>query len=105
MFIISPKYRKNLKNFKGVYIFKDRKNPDVAVSVIFENERMTVHNGNYNNANVKVEFKDEAALLRLLLSGSIDIIGSILSQDIEVTGNLNYLYKFGYMAIHLVTII
>jgi hypothetical protein len=40
-------------------------------------------------------------LMGFLLSPKPDILGSMLRQDISIDGNLNYLYKFAYMAKHL----
>ena len=36
--------------------------------------------------------------MNYLLSPKPDILGSVLRQDVMVSGNLNYLYKFAYMA-------
>ena len=50
------------------------------------------------NASVVVIFKDGAALRNFLFSESPDIIGAILDNEIQYTGNLNYLSKFAYMS-------
>ncbi len=36
-----------------------------------------------------------------LVRSSIVILDSLLKQDVIITGNLNYLFKFAYMAKHL----
>ena len=36
-----------------------------------------------------------------IFSPKPDILGSMLRQDVMLNGNLNYLYKFAFMAQHL----
>ena len=48
--------------------------------------------------NVRVTFKNPAALRDFLFSQNQDILDSILANTVEVDGNLNYIYKFGFMA-------
>jgi hypothetical protein len=51
---------------------------------------------------VAVTFKDSAALLRFLFSHDQDILDSLLSNDVAVDGNVNYIYKFAFMARDLI---
>ena len=51
-----------------------------------------------DNWDIKVTFKDVDALWKFIFSGGTDIIDSVLANDVQVYGNLNYLFKFGFMA-------
>jgi len=48
--------------------------------------------------NVRVTFRNAEGLRAFLLSKNQDILDSILRNDVEVDGNLNYIYKLGFMA-------
>ena len=39
--------------------------------------------------------------MNFLLSANRDILRGLLNNEVLVTGNLNYMYKFGFMANHL----
>jgi len=59
---------------------------------------MIVSEGVIRNPDVTINFKDSKALRNYILSPKPDILGSLLRQDVVPDGNLNYLYKFAYMA-------
>ena len=50
------------------------------------------------NADVTVTFKDGEALTRFVFERDPDLIEAVLDQEIRTEGNLNYLFKFVYMA-------
>ncbi|MBA3014449.1 MAG: hypothetical protein FP815_05790 [Desulfobulbaceae bacterium] len=90
-------FRRNIKGFKGRYLFKS-KDGGVTAGAIFENSRLTVSSGAVANPNITILFNDGRALMDFLLTPKPDILGSMLRQEISLNGNLNYLYKFAYMA-------
>lgn len=90
-------FRRNIKGFKGRYLFKS-KDGGVTAGAIFENSRLTVSSGAVANTNITILFNDGRALMDFLLTPKPDILGSMLRQEISLNGNLNYLYKFAYMA-------
>ena len=96
-FCLSKGYRKNIKNFKGRYLFRTADNT-VAASATFRDGDMEVHEEVIDDWDSRVTFKDEAALMAFIFSRDQDILDSILKNDVEVDGNLNYIYKFGFMA-------
>ena len=59
---------------------------------------MHVHKSAIDKWDVKVTFQDSEALRDYLFSKDLDIIDSIAKNKVEVDGNLNYIYKFGFMA-------
>jgi len=98
-FLIDEGYRQDLKDFIGSYRFKD-KDGKVNVLVKFHDGKMEISEDPVPEPNVMVTFKDSNALRRFLLSCKKDILNVILNNEIQVTGNFNYLYKFGFMANH-----
>lgn len=94
---INKEFRRNIENFKGRYLFKSKDN-QITVSACFTNNKMKVKEGVIDTTDIIVNFKNAAALRNFLLSPKPDILNSILNQDITLDGNLNYLYKFAFMA-------
>ena len=95
-------YKQNIKNFSGKnfsgrYVFTTQNNR-VAASAVFKDGDMVVHEEALNQWDVKVTFKNAQALRDFLFSGDQDIVDSLLKNEVEVDGNLNYIYKFGFMA-------
>ena len=90
-------YKQNIKNFSGRYVFTTQNNR-VAASAVFKDGDMVVHEEALNQWDVKVTFKNAQALRDFLFSGDQDIVDSLLKNEVEVDGNLNYIYKFGFMA-------
>lgn len=99
-FMVDPSYRKNIENFKGRYQLKD-KDHELTVFVKFDNGKMDFKEKVTKDANVTCTFKDGKSLINFLLSKDRDILRGLLNNEITVTGNLNYMYKFGFMANHL----
>jgi hypothetical protein len=101
-FCISGSYRRNIKGFSGKFAFKTT-DGKVGMSAVFEAGRMRVERKAIAPANVTVIFTNAAAIWRFLFSPGQDILQSILANEVEVDGNLNYVYKLGYMASDLKT--
>jgi hypothetical protein len=87
----------NLKGFSGGYAF-GTKDGGVQASAVFNGGKMQVLEDEAPDWDVKVLFKDVGAFWKFVFSGGNDILEAILENDVEVYGNLNYLYKFGFMA-------
>ena len=100
VFYVDKDFRRNIENFNGRYLFcsQDR---ELTVAAIFKNNRLKVREKEIKDTNITVIFRNAKALMGFLLSPKPDILGSLLRQDISIDGNLNYLYKFAYMAKHL----
>lgn len=97
VFAVNHDYRRNIENFNGRYQFRS-KDGEVTVGVIFSNSRMKVVEGVIDNPHITVTFRDGRTLLNFIISPRQDILGSMLKHDVGTQGNLNYLYKFGFMA-------
>lgn len=96
-FILIADYRRHLRGFRGSYVVctADHK---VAASAVFGGGKMKVKTRAVRAPTVTVTFKDSASLRRFLSSKDHDILASLLANEVEVDGNLNYVYKFGFMA-------
>jgi hypothetical protein len=96
-FFMDRDFRRNIKGFNGRYLFKSRDN-GITVAVVFRNNRMKVYEKELKDTDVTVVFRNGRTLMGYLISPKPDILGSLLRQDVTFNGNLNYVYKFAYMA-------
>jgi hypothetical protein len=103
---VDKDYHRNIEGFKGKYLFlsKDKK---ISIRAVFKHTRFLKHEylsfgeGELDDPDITVTFKDSRALMNLLLSPKLDIMGSLLRNDVSVSGNVNYIFKFGFMATQL----
>ncbi len=96
-FVFSSSYRRNIEDFKASYFFRtadDRLN----LAAIFDDGKMEVGKTAPDKWNVRVTFRNVPALQKFLFSRDHDILNSLLANEVDVDGNLNYIYKFGFMA-------
>ncbi|MHC4629050.1 MAG: hypothetical protein ACYTDV_18895 [Planctomycetota bacterium] len=84
--------------FEGRYLFQTTAEDGIVASAAFENGDMNVRRKAISDWDVKVMFTDGKALRGFLFSEDQDIINSLAENEVEVEGNLNYIYKFGFMA-------
>ena len=96
-FILSRRYRKNIKGFHGAYLFRTGEGL-VAASVVFDGRKMTVLKNANDRWDVRVTFKDVQAFWKFIFSRDQDILNLVLANEVEIDGNLNYIYKFGFLA-------
>ena len=99
-FMFAPSYRKNIENFKGRYQFRSR-DGGITVLVELDNGKMDIKETLSEDVDVTVIFKDGRSLMNFLLSQNRDVLRGLLNNEINVNGNLNYIYKFAFMANHL----
>ena len=98
--MIDPDFRRNLTDFPARYQFKSRGN-GLAVLLEFADGGVHFREELRDDVNVTVIFKDGRSLISFLLSQKKDIFRSLLNNEVRVMGNLNYIYKLGFMANHL----
>ena len=89
-------FRRHLKNFNGRYYFKTE-DETVKVSATFSKGDMRVHEDAIDDWDVMVTFKNGEALRNFIFSEKQDIFNSISENAVEVDGNLNHIFKFGFM--------
>jgi hypothetical protein len=97
VFMFDHDFRKNIEGFNGRYQFKSRDGL-MTVAALFGDDRLEVREEEIPNPDITILFKDGKALMGYLLSPKPDILGSMLRQEVSLDGNLNYLYKFAFMA-------
>ena len=98
--IIDQDYRRNINDFHGMLRFRDRAGR-VDVLVKFAHGKMTTSEDPAPVADVTISFKDERSLRDFIIAPKKDVLNSLLHNEINISGNFNYLYKFGFMANHL----
>lgn len=96
-FLVSRSYRSNITGFSGRYVFATEDGP-VGATAWFDGKRMHVAHRPSDDWTVRVRFKNAAGLRRFLFGKNQDILDSILANDVEMDGNVNYIFKFGFMA-------
>jgi hypothetical protein len=96
-FLLLTSYRRNLRGFRGSYLLRTT-DGRVAATALFEGGKMKVLDGAIPSPTVTVTFKDPAAFRRFLFSEDQDILASLMANEVEVDGNVTYVYKFGFMA-------
>jgi hypothetical protein len=96
-FALSRSYRENIAGFKANYLFSTA-DGRVNASALFIRGNMKVKTRAIADWDVRIEFKNAEALRRFLFSKDQDILNSLLANEVEVQGNLNLVYKFGFMA-------
>lgn len=99
MFRLDHDYRRNIENFQATYVFTDY-NGDFYTAVYFDNGKMKVSNKTVSSPTFKLIFRDSNALISVLFQGATDILNAMLNQEVDFEGNINYMSKFGYMALH-----
>ncbi len=95
--LLSPDYRKNIENFTARYQFCSIEDK-LMVAVDIRGGRMKVFEGAINDPSLTINFKNSKTLMDFVLSPKQDVLQAMLKQEVVLSGNLNYLYKFAYMA-------
>jgi hypothetical protein len=95
-FLVWRDFRENLRDFRGAYLLRTADGA-VAVSVTFADMKMKVHEKALDAWDVMVTFRSAPALWSFLLSRDQDILDSLLKDEVTVDGNINYVYKLGFM--------
>jgi pyruvate formate-lyase/glycerol dehydratase family glycyl radical enzyme len=81
-------------NAKYQFSTKDGK---VNVYVIFNNGKMTVHEGKIEDPNITIYYKDDATLANLYNKSADESLDYLLTNEMGYTGNMSYLTKFSYL--------
>lgn len=100
LFLLDREYRKNILNFEATYVFTDQKG-SFYTAAVFHNGSLKVGNRKVNDPTFTLRFRDNEALIKMFFSGAPDILNATLNQEVDFQGNINYINKFAYMALHL----
>ena len=104
LFLVNKEYRNNIKDFNATYVIQSE-DGRVDVTAVFKKVRflfkeidgMDVKDTAISNPTTVVTFKDGKAMANFLLSENPDVIEGMLDNQLSVSGNLNYLFKFIYL--------
>jgi hypothetical protein len=91
-------YHANIEGFNAVYAFATEDGAVRSAAMFKDGEMVVERDPDLDKWDIRVNFKDVDALWRFIFSGGSDIVDSVLANDVQVYGNLNYLFKFGFMA-------
>ncbi len=91
----------NIKDFDAVYVFVTEDDA-VQATARFHDGMMSVDSSAVPNWDLKIVFKDVNALWKLMLSGGNGVVDAMMANDTQVYGNLNYLYRFGFLVKDLI---
>lgn len=89
-------FDKNVTNFDAVYVFMTE-DGGVQATARFNDGIMTLEPTAAPNWDLKIVFRDAKALWKLMLSGGAGVVDAMMANDTQVYGNLNYLYRFGFL--------
>lgn len=96
-FQFDSRFRRNIEDFAGRYLFRSA-DGNITVRAVFSQGVMHVDTSSIPKPDIAITFRDDKALMGVLLAPKPDILGAMLRQDVVLEGNLNHLYKFAYMA-------
>lgn len=101
-----PDWRQRIQGFHGTLVFeaKSAANPKrkgVQATAMFDGQRMQVLRTGADRFNAKVTFSDPLELFRFIMSRNHDIVDSLLKNAVETKGNLNYVYRFGFLVMEM----
>jgi len=99
-FQLDKDFGRNIDGFKGRYLFRTIDN-SVTVAAIFTGRGLKVKEKLIPDPDVSVVFKDRRSLMDYLLATDRDILKLVLNNEVVLKGNMNYIFKFGYMANHI----
>lgn len=99
-FKIDANFRKNITGFTGRYQFRSVDN-SVTTAAVFTGKDLKVKEKLLPDADISVIFKDSRSLMNYLLATDRDILRLLLNNEVVLRGNINYMFKFGYLANHL----
>lgn len=95
--LLNSDFRRNIAGFKARYQFRSS-DDTITVAAVFDRSTLNVSEEIIDNPNISITFSDGKALMNYLLSPKPDVLGSMLRQEVRLDGNLNYLYRFAYLA-------
>jgi hypothetical protein len=104
-FRVNPEYRRNIDGFTGRYQFRSANNK-VKVAAMFTGKGLKVKRGRLiKDPDVTVIFKDGKSIMNYLRSYLLgmggDVLKLVLKNEVVIKGNVNYVYRFFYMANHV----
>ena len=89
-------YHKQIEGFHGKYVFQAEHGAEA--SAVFNDGALEVKDKAVDGWDVNITFSDDKALRDFILSDDHDVMGAIFENRVQTEGNLNYIFKFAFMA-------
>jgi hypothetical protein len=99
-FKTDKEFRRNIDGFTGRYQFRNA-DESFTVAALFTGKGLKVKKGLIKDEDVSVIFKNDKSLetlMKFLLTRDPDILKLILNNEVKVEGNMNYMFRFLYIA-------
>jgi hypothetical protein len=100
LYQLKPDFRKNIQGLSGSYQFKSEDNK-VTVLATFDDEQITVEEALSPEADIVITFKDGRSIINSFFSHGKDILKTLNDNEVALQGNLNYVYKLGFLTNHI----
>lgn len=100
-FLLLPSYRRSLHNCEARLVFRCTAST-VAAAAVIHNDAFSVERAPAGDGDCLVTFATPSALMRFLFAKDHDILDSMLKSEVTVQGNVNLIYRFGFLANELV---
>lgn len=94
MRLVNPRFRRTIDSFEATYQFRSGR---AVRQLIISSGRVRTHGGAASMPDYEIAFLDLAGALRHMLVDSNDVVGLLIENKIEQTGNKYYLFKLGYL--------
>ncbi len=89
-------YHKQIEGFHGKYVFQAEHGAEATA--VFNDGALEVEDEVVPDWDVNITFSDDKALRDFILSDDHDVMGAIFENRVQTEGNLNYIFKFAFMA-------
>ncbi len=104
--LLFPDWRRRMQGFRGTLVFaarasQDPKREPVQATAEFDGKRMIVRKEAAKSFDVKVTFSEPLELFRFVASRKHDIVEALLKNAVDTQGNLNYVYRFGFLVMEM----
>lgn len=104
--LLFPDWRKRMQGFQGTLVFaarasQDPKREPVQATAKFDGKRMIVLKEAAKSFDVKVTFSEPLELFRFVASRKHDIVEALLKNAVDTQGNINYVYRFGFLVMEM----
>jgi hypothetical protein len=92
-----PEFHRQLRHGEAKLVFRSSTGP-VAAAAIIKGGRLSVDSTPKGSGDCLVTFATADAFRRFLFAKDHDILNSLLKNEVTVEGNVNLVYRFGFLA-------
>lgn len=92
--LFDMRFRKSVESFAAQYQFRMS---SCARTLVFRGGRIRTRRGTVQNPDYVIRILDPPGLLRSVRDSRVDPISLVMENKISQSGNLFFLYRFGYL--------